>query len=152
MDDSRQHDSENGAALPVRPVSVRRIRETELERRAVQIGAVAGHAYAVLREVRNLLEEPGHGSARERLHDLGAAAKAHTDEFRRAAAARAQEWRRTAWENTAELRAEALRRFHEARQRAKRAGEEYPLHIVVGAGIAGFLIGAAMRARRHRDR
>jgi hypothetical protein len=151
MDDSRQGNSGKRDSSP-RPVSVRRIRDTDLERTAAQIGAVAGHTYAALREARKILEEPGHGSAKDRLHELGAAAQARTQELRRAAADLAEQWRRAAWDKTAELRAQARRGYEQARIRAKQAGEDYPLHVVLGAGVAGFLIGAALRTRRsHRD-
>jgi hypothetical protein len=152
MDDSRQGETEKRASSP-RPVSVRKIRETDLERAAVQIGAVAGHAYAALREARKILEEPGHGSAKDRLHELGAAAQASAQGLRRAAADLAEQWRRAAWDKTAELRAQARRGYEQARGRAKQAEDDYPLHVVLGAGVAGFLIGAVLRTRRsHRDR
>jgi hypothetical protein len=152
MDDVRQGDSGDRTPSP-RPVSVRRIRETDLERAAVQIGAVAGHTYAAIREARKILEEPGHGSAKDRLNELLAAARSRAQELRGVAAARSEEWRRTAWDKTAELRERARRGFEQARERAKQAGDDYPLHVVLGAGVAGFLIGAALRARRsHRER
>jgi hypothetical protein len=154
MDDVRQHDddSEDRASSP-RPFSVRRIRETDLERAAVQIGAVAGHTYAALREARKILEEPGHGNAKERLNELLAAAQARAREFGRAAAGGSEESHGTAWDKIAELRERARRGFEQARERAKQAGDDHPLHVVLGAGVAGFLIGAALRARRsHGER
>jgi hypothetical protein len=160
MDDPRQPDTENRVPFSARPVSVRRIRETDLERRAAQVGAAAGRAFAALREARKIIEDPGHGSAADRFHELGAAAKARTQELRREAAARAREaaaraedWRRNAWDKTAELRAQARRGYDQARGRAKEVEQDHPLHVVVAAGIAGFLAGAAMRlGRSHRDR
>ena len=119
----------------------------------MQIGAVAGHTYAAIREARKILEEPGHGSAKDRLSELLEVARARAEEFRGAAAARSEEWRRTAWDKTVELRAQVRRGFELARERAKQAGDDYPLHVVLGAGVAGFLIGAALRTRRsHRER
>jgi hypothetical protein len=147
MDDMRHGESGDRASSP-RPVSVRRIRETDLERAAAQIGAAAGHTYAALREARKILEEPGHGSAKDRLHDLRATTQTRAQEFGRIA----EEWRRTAWDKTAELRERARRGFEQARGRAKQAGDEYPLHVVLGAGVAGFLIGAALRTRRRSHR
>jgi hypothetical protein len=124
-----------------------------LERRAAQVGAVAGHAYAALRDARKILEEPGHGSAKDRLREFSATAKSRTQNLRREAAAIVEEWRQAALDKTAELRAEAHRRYEQARGRVKQAGDDYPLHVVLAAGIAGFLIGAALRARRsHRER
>jgi len=153
MDDSGQRDSENRPPFSNPPVSVRRIRETELERRAAQVGAVAGHTYAALRDARKILEEPGHGSAKDRLLEFSATAKSRTQNLRREAAAIVEEWRQAALDKTAELRSQARRRYEEARARAKQAGDDYPLHLVFGAGIAGFLIGAALRRRRsHRGR
>jgi hypothetical protein len=152
MDDARQGDSKDRTPSP-QPVSVRRIRETDLERAAVQIGAVAGHTYAAIREARKILEERGHGSAKDRLSELLEVARSRAEEFRGAASARSEEWSRTAWDKTAELRARVRRGFEQARERAKQAGDDYPLHVVLGAGVAGFLIGAALRARRsHRER
>ena len=151
MNDVRQGDSGDRASSP-RPVSVRRIRETDLERAAVQIGAVAGHTYAALREARKILEEPGHGDAKARLNELLAAAQARAREFRRAAAGRSQESHGTAWDKTAELGARVRRSFEQARERAKQVSDDHPLHVVLGAGIAGFLIGAALRTRRRSHR
>jgi ElaB/YqjD/DUF883 family membrane-anchored ribosome-binding protein len=131
-------------------VSVRRIRDTDLERLSTEVGTIAGQAVALVRQVRQTLGQ------RERwkdgLGDLRAYAKDRVQELRRTAETHAEEWRRAALEKTAELRQQARSRYEQALRRAEQAGRDYPLQTVVVAGAAGFLLGVVLRRRAHRAR
>lgn len=153
MDESRPRrleDDEAGSPEFSPPVFLG-ISGTELERRAAKVGTAAGQAVALLRDVRRRLREPGQARD-DRLSELGAAAKTRTrariDDLRREAAARAEEWLRAAKEKTAELRRQARTGYEQARARATQVGRDYPLHVVLVAGVAGFLLGAALRTWR----
>jgi ElaB/YqjD/DUF883 family membrane-anchored ribosome-binding protein len=122
---------------------------TTLEKRAAQLGTVAGEAVALLRDVRTRLQAPGGSQDRDdRLGQLGAAARAKVDELRRQAAAHAEHWRQAAQEKAAELQRQAKTRYEQARTRTKDVIRDYPVHVVVVAGVAGFLLGVAVRAWR----
>jgi ElaB/YqjD/DUF883 family membrane-anchored ribosome-binding protein len=139
-------DQKSAAPEPARPVFVE-ISGTELERRAAQVGKVAGAAVAVFRDARRRLREPGHARD-DRFSQLGATASARMEELRREAAHRVEDWRRAALDKTAELRRQAKSGYDQARERARQIGRDYPVHVVVAAGVVGFLIGAGMRMRR----
>lgn len=106
----------------------------QLERRARQIGTLAGRAVALLRQAQESLNN------RESWSNLRSSTKDRAEEIRGAAARRTQEWRH-----------EAESRYEQARERARQAARDYPVHVAVAAGIAGFFVGAALRIRRtHR--
>jgi ElaB/YqjD/DUF883 family membrane-anchored ribosome-binding protein len=151
MDDPRpqspqDEDSESAAPEPRRPVFVE-ISGTELQRRAVQVGKVAGTAVAVFRDARRRLREPGQ-TRDDHFSELGATARTRVWELRREAAEHAEDWRRAALEKTAELRRHAQADYEKVRARAVKVGREHPLQVVAAAGIVGFLIGAGLKIRR----
>ena len=114
----------------------------EWERRAVQLGTVAGKAVAVFRQARREWQESGEGAA-------GKARKA-AEVLRREAAARTEEWRKAAMKQRDELRRQAKEGFEKTRERARQVGRDYPLQVVLVAGIAGFVLGAGLRVWRSR--
>jgi ElaB/YqjD/DUF883 family membrane-anchored ribosome-binding protein len=142
----QDEDDESAAPEPARPVFVE-VSETELQRRAAQVGKVAGTAVALFRDARRRLQEPGQ-ARHDHLSDLGATARTRVWEFRRETADHVEDWRRAAREKTAEFRRQARSRLEEARERARQLGHDYPLQVVAVAGIIGFLIGAGLRIRR----
>jgi ElaB/YqjD/DUF883 family membrane-anchored ribosome-binding protein len=154
MDDLRpqrpeSEDNESAAPGPTRPVFVE-MSGTELQRRAAQVGKVAGTAVAVFRDARRRLREPGQ-TRDDHLSELGATARTRVWELRREAAEHAEDWRRAALEKTADLRRHAKADYEKVRERARQLGRDHPLQVVVAAGIVGFLIGAGLRIRRaHR--
>jgi len=117
---------------------VRRIRESDLERTAVQLGTVAGNVFAVYRGIRRILKEQKQESG-----GLGAWARERAEEKRRAAVERIGEWRRAAWDKTAELRRRGQNRSRE---------QEYPLHVVLAAGAVGLLFGAVLGVLKVHNR
>jgi hypothetical protein len=111
-----------------------KLAESDLARRARQIGTLAGRAVALARQARERLNDP------ESWDQLRRSAEDRAEEIRQAAALRAQEWRR-----------QAEGRYEQARHRARQAARDYPVHVAVAAGVAGFVVGAALRMRRtHR--
>jgi hypothetical protein len=104
---------------------------TDLERRARQIGTLAGRAVALLRQTQEKLNDEQSWS------NLRDSAENRAEELRQAAVRRTQEYRRQV-ENS----------YREARERARQAAHDYPVHVALGAGLAGFIVGAALRAGR----
>ncbi len=143
-------EKESAIPPPDQPVLVE-VSGSELEKRAAQVGALAGQTVALLRDVRKRLQAPGQPRD-DRLSELGAAARAKTltriDEIRRQAGEHAEKWRQAALEKTAELRRQARSRYDETRARAQEVARDYPLHVVLAAGAAGFLLGAMLRTWR----
>jgi ElaB/YqjD/DUF883 family membrane-anchored ribosome-binding protein len=154
MEESRQSwsgDTEYDAAGIRRPVAVKRVKGADLESLARQAGTIAGEAVALVRQVRHALGDREGGGAVGRIRDLRASATDRVQELRRAAEGRAREWRRVAQEKAGNLREQARSRYEQARARAEQAGRDHPLQMVVAAGAAGFLLGAALRRRKaHR--
>jgi hypothetical protein len=124
----------------------------ELEKRAAQIGKVAGTAVAMFRSARRRLRESHQEPGNDRLSALGAIARTRAWELRREAAERTEDWRHAALELTAELRHQAKTGYEKAREGARQAGRDYPVHVAIAAGVAGFLIGAGLRMRRRLHR
>jgi hypothetical protein len=97
--------------------------ESDLEQRARQIGALAGRVVALVRQ------------AQEKLND-----EESWNDLRTSAATRAQGWQRRAGSG-----------YQQVRERARQAARDYPVHVALAAGVAGFVVGAALRIRRtHR--
>jgi len=111
-------------------------RESELERHARQIGTLAGRAVALLRQ------------AQEKLND-----QESWDNARRSAEARAEDVRQAAVRHTQEWRRRAEGNYQQARERAREAARDYPVHVALAAGVAGFIVGAVLRiGGTHRAR
>lgn len=149
MDDlrpRRPEDDESPAPEPGQPAFVE-VSGTELQKRAAQVGKVAGTAVAVFRDARRRLHERGE-TRHDHLSELGASARTRVWELRRETADHVEDWRRAALEKTAELRRQAKSRYDQARERARQLGHDYPLQVVAAAAIIGFLIGAGLRIRR----
>lgn len=151
MDTWRRPEEEGGAIpAPDRPVIIE-ISKNPLNRRAAQVGAIAGQAVALLRDIRSRLQEPGQ-PRNDRLSELGAKARAKTltriNGLRRQAASRAETWRHAAREKTAQLRRQAQTRYERTRARATQIAHDDPLRVVVAAGVTGFLLGIALRTWR----
>lgn len=142
MGESQQWTSDPGVPRPSRPTQVRRIRESDLEGTATQLGTVAGKLVAVYRGIRRTLKEQKK-EQKQKSGGLSAWMKERAEERRQAAAQRISEWRRAALDKTAEPR----------RRRQNRAGQhEYPLHVVLAAAAVGLLFGAVLGVLKVRNR
>jgi ElaB/YqjD/DUF883 family membrane-anchored ribosome-binding protein len=115
---------------------------SELEKRARQIGTIAGQVVALIRETKHFLD-PG-----EQRDELRAKASSKVAELREQVSERAEEWGYTVRQRSAELGRRAKAGFEEARERADRLGHDYPWHLLVAGGIAGFVLGVVLRVRR----
>jgi ElaB/YqjD/DUF883 family membrane-anchored ribosome-binding protein len=144
--DISQDDSDAESLELKKPLSVRRIRNTDLERLAAEVGTIAGQAVALVRQVRETVgrREDWKGG----ISDLRASAKGRVQQLRRSAEEHAEEWRRLALEKTEALRRQARTHYQQARGRAEQVGRDYPLQTVVAAGAAGFLLGIVLRRKK----
>jgi len=150
MDEPRQSTPEHpeGGNSELSPPLLLKVGGTELEKRAAQVGKAAGTAVGVFRDARRRLREAHPEPGNDRLSALGAIARTRAWELRRKAAEQVEEWRRVAQEMTTELGRQARTGYENARDRARQTGRDYPVHVVIAAGVAGFLIGAGLRIRR----
>ena len=114
----------------------------EWERRAVQLGTVAGKAVAVLRKARRHWNEGGQDQ------DAVAKAKKVAETLRRETAARTEEWRQAALMRSAELRRQAKAGLERTRARAEKVGRDHPLELVLASAVAGFVLGIGLRVWR----
>ena len=130
-----------------------------LERHAAELGAAAGKIVVMMRETKANLENIAQHEIYDRVSNLAEDAKIRAEHLRRLAGARAQEWSRIAQEKATELRHQASVKSSElaeqakagylqARRKADHTVREYPIHVAVAAGVAGFLIGFALKVRR----
>lgn len=151
-------------AEPLLP-SAQRESETALEHRARQVGAALGKTVASVRKaqdkVRNIassttdtganLTETAKSKAREavaRISDLADSAKSKAQEWGEAAVSQADQLRQTTQRKAAELGSQVKTGYYRARIRANQVTRDYPLHVVLSAGILGFLLGAGLRIWR----
>ncbi len=114
------------------------VRGTIWERRAVQVGTLAGRAVAIFRRVRRKWYQ----------FDPQAAAGDAAERLRRETTARSEEWRETAKARGAELRDRAIAGYERTRARAERLGNDYPAQVVLVAAAAGLVLGAGLRVWR----
>lgn len=143
----------------------RRESETALEQRARQVGSAMGKAVATVRKaqdnVRNIasasseagasLTETAKDKAKlavARISGLADSAKSKAQEWGETAANQADQLRQTTQEKAAELRSQIKNGYFRARIRANQVARDYPLHVVLAAGIVGFAIGVGLRIWR----
>lgn len=115
-----------------------------LEHYGAQLGSAAGVAVVALRRA----QEKVRSLASERRAKVTDIASARVQEVREEAATRAEELGRTLRERTFELRRQARNGIYRARLRAREMQNDYPLQVVVAAGVAGLVIGAGLRIWR----
>ena len=83
-----------------------------------------------------------------RISDVADAAKARTQELGEAAASRVDELRQAAADKASELGSQVRTGYYRARIRANTVVRDYPLHVVLAVGAAGFLLGVGLRIWR----
>ena len=86
--------------------------------------------------------------AANRISDLADAAKARTQELGEVAASRVDELRQAAVDKANELGSQVRTGYYRARLRANAVVRDYPLHVVLAVGAAGFLLGLGLRIWR----
>jgi ElaB/YqjD/DUF883 family membrane-anchored ribosome-binding protein len=134
-------------------------RHSQLEQRAADLGAAAGKVVFMVKQARTKVENLPHHPARDQLNRIGEATLAQAERLRAATAERAHQWTEAAREKTSDFarlaraRAQDLGRqakagYSHAKDRANHIGREYPLHVALAAGAAGFLLGVGLRIRR----
>lgn len=163
----RSSDVANFDTYPAEPLlpSAEGESQTALEQRARQVGAALGKTVASVRKaqdkVRNIaggtadtganLTETAKGKAREavaRISDLADSAKSKAQEWGEAAVSQADQLRQTTQRKAAELGSQVKTGYYRARIRANQVTRDYPLHVVLSAGILGFLLGVGLRIWR----
>src|SRR5947199_1048940 len=141
---------------------------TALEERASQVGSAVGKVVVMLRRtqdtLKNVASTGGNATnsindlanaarakaqdAANHISDLADAAKARTQEIGEAAASRVDEFRQAAAGKASELGSQVRTGYYRARIRANTVVRDYPLHVVLAVGAAGFLLGAGLRIWR----
>lgn len=130
-----------------------------LEQRAADLGTAAGKVVSMVRQARLTAERLPDHPVFDRLSGLADNARARAEHLRSVAAENAQrfadsarektyELGRQAREKTADLGRQARSGYFRARLRANQTAREYPVQVVLAAGLVGFLIGVGLRMRR----
>ncbi len=115
-----------------------------LEDYGAQLGSAAGMAVVALRRAQRRVSN----MASEKSATVTDITTARMRDVRDQATAKGEEWSRTARERAAEWRRQARNGLYRARLRAREVQNDYPIHVVIGAGALGFVIGAALRIWR----
>ncbi len=121
-----------------------------LEKRAREAGSALGKAVAAVRNMRESLRRREGESAGEGIRGIAIRGKGRVEELGEIAASRAQEWGTVVRERGQELRRRAQELWDRAQAKAQSTAREKPVHVALGAGAAGFLLGVALRIRRAR--
>lgn len=119
-----------------------------LEQRAADLGAAAGRVVAMIRQVQERVTDMPNFPISDRVNDLAESVKTRADELRQRAASRAQEYAQAASEMSVKIGEQAREGMVRARIRARATVRDYPVHVALAAGAAGFLIGIGLRIRR----
>jgi hypothetical protein len=122
-----------------------------LEEYGAQLGSAAGRAVVALRRTRQKVRHiTSQKSAK--VTDIASGriqdATARLQDVREQAGARAEELGRSARERVFEWRRQARNNMYRARLRAREVQNDYPVHVAIGAGLAGVVIGAGLRIWR----
>lgn len=146
-------------------VVARRENPTVLEDKARQLGTAAGKAVVTLRDARDTLKDiasetrevaaigisDATNKAREatrRISNIAAKVKNKTQELGQTATFRASQLGQVAAAKAADVSSEVKLGYYRARLRADQVVREYPLHVVLTAGVVGFLMGVGLRMWR----
>jgi ElaB/YqjD/DUF883 family membrane-anchored ribosome-binding protein len=133
-----------------------------LEEKARGVGRALGRTVVTLREATQAVKDIGNetrevaairvGDVTNKAREAGVrvteTVRQKTTEWGEAAAGTAEELRRSAMEKARDLSGQVRTGYYRARLRANQTVREYPLHVVVGAGAVGFLLGAGLRIWR----
>jgi hypothetical protein len=117
---------------------------TPLEDYGAQLGSAAGMAVVALRRAQRRVRN----MASEKKASVTDIATARVRDVRDQATEMGQEWGRTVRERTTEWRREARNEIYRARLRARELQNNYPIQVVIGAGVLGAVIGAGLRIWR----
>lgn len=149
----RPDEPDSGAdrSLPPLPELIKVVDHSPaLEKRAREAGSALGKAVAALRNMQEKIRERRGGSAGDKLRVIAGRGKARAQEIGETAASRAQEWGVIARERSQELKRRAQEQWDRAQAKARSTAQEKPVQVALGAGVAGFLLGMALRIRRAR--
>jgi hypothetical protein len=124
---------------------------TPLEEYGAHLGSAAGQAVVVLRraqqKVKDMTRQRGAkvtDIASARMQDVAT----RLEDVRDEASARAEELGRSAREHLYEWRRQARNGVYRARLRAREVQNDYPVHVIIAAGVAGLAIGVGLRIWR----
>jgi hypothetical protein len=122
-----------------------------LEEYGAQLGSAAGQAVVALRRAQQKVKDMA-TQRRAKVTDIASArmqqVTARLDDARQEASARAEELGRGARERIYEWRRQLRNSLYRSRLRAREIQNDYPVHVILGAGLAGFVIGAGLRIWR----
>jgi ElaB/YqjD/DUF883 family membrane-anchored ribosome-binding protein len=130
-----------------------------LEQRAADLGTAAGKVVSMVKQARLTVEHLPEHPVFDRLGNLADNARVRAEYLRSVAAGRAQRLAQSARNKTMELGQQAREKaadlgrqaktgYYRARLRANQTAREYPVQVVLAAGMVGFLIGVGLRIRR----
>lgn len=124
---------------------------SQLEEYGAQLGSAAGKAVVAIRRTREKVRDMT-AQKSAKVTDIASAriedATARLQDVRDQAGARAEQLGRTAREQLFELRRQTRNGLYRARLRAREVQKHYPVHVVIGAGVTGLVIGALLRIWR----
>ncbi|HET9183469.1 MAG TPA: hypothetical protein VFP59_15135 [Candidatus Angelobacter sp.] len=115
-----------------------------LEEYGAQLGSAAGQAVLALRRAQARMKDLAAGN-KAKVTDI---ASARVEQVRDEAEAQGEKWGRIVRERSLEWRRRARNGIYRARLRAREIGNDRPAHVVIGAGVLGVVIGAALRIWR----
>jgi len=145
--------------------SLRTDSNTALEERARQLGTALGKAVVNVRKtqerLKDIANQAGEAAAARithakntaqetanRVSNLSDTLKNKTQEWSEAASARADELRQATVEKVSQLGSQIKTGYYRTRLRASQVVREYPLHVVLVAGVLGFMLGVGLRIWR----
>jgi ElaB/YqjD/DUF883 family membrane-anchored ribosome-binding protein len=136
---------------------------SSLEKRGAELGTAAGKLVSIVKHARRKTERLPQHPVFDRLShladNLADNARTGAESLRSQVEDRAQQLVQMAREKTADLSQQAREKavvfgrqaktgYYRARLRANQTAREYPVHVVVAAGVVGILIGVGLRIRR----
>jgi hypothetical protein len=149
----RSSDVRDFEVYPLRPgATSRRDESSRLVQRARQMGRLAGQVVAVTRQAQELIQDMRQ-RLREQGSELSAEVLGRTRTLGEEAAAEANALREDAGNKAGEPGQRVRRAAERTWQRGRAAVHEHPAEVVLAAGIAGLVLGSALRlGRSHRVR
>jgi hypothetical protein len=119
-----------------------------LERAARKTGWVLGRLVAAVREAQERARESVRENPSGKIRVITERSKAREQETGEIAASRLQEWGELARERGQEFARRAQEWWRRAQTKGRIAAQEKPVQVALAAGVAGFVLGVALRIRR----
>ncbi len=150
-EDSNKVDFRRSTATPELPPAPERNANTRLKEAAAKAGHTAGRTVAAVREMPRRAQDSAtqaESSTSAKIEEIKNRASQAADQAREKLTETYDETKQQAAATYRRTRVRAMEFLDRARARSRQIVDDYPLHIIAGAALAGVVVGVLLRIWR----